>query len=215
MEPKFQTSFIPKKSMAPTAGPGVLRTSGQRHGTSVFMVIAVLIFIISLASVGGVYYWKQYLVSQREKYQAQLAQRKKDFNLELIQQLKDANAQIDTAKQLIANHIAISGLFKFIQDLTVEKVRFLNLDVSAGQAGAVTIGMSGYGADLKTVAFQAFILDKLERYGLRNIVKNPMLSNPSLDPKGIASFSLTASIDPSNLSYEKQFSESGSATSTP
>ncbi len=63
--------------------------------------------------------------------------------------------------------------------------------------------MKGYGSSFSAVAFQSDVLGKLVDYGLRGIVKNPILSDPSLDVNNSVSFGFTATIDPSTLSYEK------------
>jgi hypothetical protein len=169
------------------------------------MDIAMVMFVVSLLAVGGAYLWQSYLYSAQTTYQTELATREKQFNLDLIQQLQDQSAKIDLARRVLAGHIAASQVFSIIGALTAEHVRFTSLDFTApASAGAdAKITLSGYGASLSTVAFQSDVLGTLGQYGLRNIVKNPILSNPALDANGTVAFSLSASVDPSALSYEK------------
>jgi hypothetical protein len=216
MEPKFQTSFIPKK---PISAPSVnvLRSAGPHKGTSVFMTLAVVLFIVSLAGVGGAYAWKQYLTSAQATYKSDLAAREKQFNIDTIEQLKQVNVQIDTAKSVLANHIALSQIFSIISQMTIESVRFLGLDVTVPDnlSDGVKISMTGYGTSLAAVAFQSDVLSRLDQYGLRKIIKNPILSNPSLDSSsGDVSFGLTAVVDPSSLLYEKSVGGTAVGTST-
>lgn len=215
MEPKFQTSFIPKKQV-PTTSLAAIRTAQPKHGTSVFMVIAVIFFIISLVGVGGAYLWKQYLTTQQETYKKELADREKQFNTDLIGQLKQANFQIDTARQLLMNHIAFSGIFDIISRFTIANVRFLNMSVTRDPlTSLVKLTMSGEGTNLATVAFQSDVFSNLETYGLRKIVKNPALTNPSLGSTGLVTFSLAAEIDPSTIMYEHLVTgDTGSNAST-
>ena len=169
------------------------------------MDIAVVMFVVSLLAVGGAYLWQSYLNSAQTAYRSELATREKQFNLDLIQQLQDQSAKIDLAKQVLAGHIAASQVFGIIGALTAEHVRFTSLDFTApaGAGSDAKISLSGYGQSLATVAFQSDILGKLSQYGLYNIVKNPILSNPALDANGTVAFSLSAAVDPSVLSYEK------------
>jgi len=169
------------------------------------MTFSVFVFILSLAAVGGVYFWNQYLVSAQTGYKAELAEREKQFNVDLIEQLKRVNVQIDMAKQLLANHLAVSQVFDIISHFTAENSRFLSLDLATptNQSDGVKISMKGYGKSFSSVAFQSDVLSQLERYGLRRIVKNPILSDPSLDNNGTVSFGFTATIDPENLSYKQ------------
>lgn len=221
METKFQTSFIPKKPIAPIGGSigGPSASAPTKHrGTSFFMGLAIIIFVLSLAAVGGVYAWKQVLISQQAGYQADLAQREKQFNTDLISQLKETNVKIDMARQLLNNHLAISQIFGLIGRITSENVRFLSMDLSTtGKPGDdIKVTLSGYGTSLSAVAFQSDVMNQLEQYGLRKVVKNPILSDPSLDANGTVAFGFTAAIDPSSLSYEASVTGgSSTATTTP
>lgn len=204
MEPKFQTSFIPKK---PSSG-GPLGTVSIRRpksaGTNLYMVLAVVVFVTSLLGIGGAFLWNQYLISAQNQYKNQLTAIEKSFDVNELQQLKQINVQIDTARQLLSQHLAISQLFQIISQFTIESVRFLSLDVTAPTADSngLKISMSGYGANFSALAFQSQVLGSLDAYGLRDIVKNPIISTPTLDQGGTVSFGFTAAVDPSALSYE-------------
>jgi hypothetical protein len=207
MEPKFQTSFIPKKTLTPAANGAVtagLPKPQVRHSFSVFMSLSVLLFILSLAGIGGAYAWKQYLLSSQKNYQQELAQRKEQFKVSSINKLKKISVQIDTTSELINRHVAISELFSIIQSLTVESVRFTSLNVTIPKEGSsVQISMSGLGKNLSAVAFQSDVLSHLEQYGLRNVIKNPIITDPSLDPNTAVTFGFSAEIDPTLLNYKK------------
>ena len=207
METKFQTSFIPKKPAMPVMGS--VSPSPRRH-TSIFMIIAVFVFILSLAGLGGAYAWKSYLTNSQASYKTQLSDREKQFNLDMIQQLKVDSVKIDIAKSVLQRHIALSQVFDLIGKMTIENVRFTNLDVTAPNTvgDPFAVSLSGYGINLPAVAFQSDVLGRLEQYGLRNIVKNPMMSDPALDTTGKVNFSLKATIDPKALSYEQEINGS-------
>ncbi len=214
METKFQTSFIPKKPLIPPGGMSGLNTSPRRHTTSLFMSLAVILFILSLLAAGGMYFWKSYLLSSQASYKTQLAERERQFNADLIEELKRQNVKIDLAKQLIGNHLAVSQIFDIIGRLTIENVRFLSMDLTAGanSGEGIKVAMKGYGTSFSAVAFQSDVLGQLEQYGLRKVVKNPILSDPALDSSGTVSFGFSATIDPASLSYEKSVTAEASST---
>ena len=216
MEPKFQTSFIPKK---PTTVGGGAHPLSHHRGTSLFMALEVLLFIASLALTGGAYAWKAILISSQDSFKKDLAAREQQFNLDLISQLKEANIKVDTAKQLLANHLAMSEIFGLIGKLTIQDVRFMTLDVEAPPTvgGDVSVKLSGLGTSFSAVAFQSDVLNQLEQYGLRKIVINPILSDPQLAENGTVSFGFTASIDPTAISYEQSVAPTTAPTtaSTP
>ncbi len=220
MDPKFQTSFIPKKQQSyqpftPVMGSSL--TKQPRHGSSVFMSLAIVIFVLSLGSLAGVYFWKQYLETVQVSYKTELAQREKNFDIALIERLKKYNIQIDKAKSLLVNHTAVSQLFeKVLQAITVSKVRFLSMDFKGPSLGdnGLSLNMKGYGGDLAAVAFQSDVLAQLSEYKLSNVVKNPILNDPTIDLKGVVSFGLSASIDPESMRYEQLINPSEAESST-
>jgi hypothetical protein len=174
------------------------------------MIAGVLVFIISLSSAAGAYAWKSLLIKSQEQAKQQLAERERQFNITLIEQLKQANVKIDTARQILHDHVATSAIFDVISRLTIESVRFLSMDLTtpSAQSSGVKLDLRGYGKGFSAVAFQSDVLNKLEEYGLRKVVKNPILSDPSLDAKGTVSFGFTATIDPASISYEQLVNQS-------
>jgi hypothetical protein len=196
MDPKFQTSFIPKKM--PMIGSSVPTAPKGGSGTSIFMILAVLVFIISLAAAGGSYLYRDSVTAKQIVLKKQLSDRENQFNISLIEQLKATNVKIDAAKQLLTNHVAFSQIFAIISQLTIENVRFMSLDVGApadiGATDGVKISMHGYGTSFTAVAFQSDVLGKLQQYGT-------------------VSFGFTATVKPSSLLYSKNFTPV--ATTTP
>jgi len=195
-----------------------MSSAPHHHSISgLLMSIATALLFISILSVVGAFLWKTYLSSAQTADQAALAAREKGYNLDQIQQLETESAKISLAKQVLANHVAASQVFGIIGDLTAENVRFMSLDFTgpAGTTGNSKVTLSGVGASLSAVAFQSDILATLSQYGLSNIVKNPILSNPALNSDGTVAFSFSASIDPSALSYEKEVASPGAQSQAP
>lgn len=209
METKFQTSFIPKKPLMPAGSFGASAIQPpRRRKSSLFMTIATLTFIASLAVAGGSYFWKLELLRLQEGYKTQLAEEEKRFNTNQIEELKRQDVKITIARQLLDNHVAASQIFGIIGLLTIEKVRFSSMDLTTGGnvSEDIKVNLKGYGTNLKAVAWQSDVLGKLGQYGLRNIVKNPILSDPSPEAVGSVSFGFSATVDPRSLSYRKSIS---------
>ena len=145
-----------------------------------------------------------------------LSERERQFNSDLIEELKRQNVKIDIAKNLINDHVATSQIFDIVGRLTIEKVRFLNMELAASTnlSDGFKLSMKGYGSSLPAIAYQSDVLGQLERYGLRKVVKNPILSDPGVDNTGTVSFGLVATIDPPSLSYRKSVTDAF-GTSTP
>jgi len=169
------------------------------------MAIAVIVFIISVLAIGGVYGWKQVLMSSQTANQKKLADIQSTFNVEQISFLKAQAAKITLARQLVTNHLAVSKIFSVVSQLTSENVRFQSMDltVPAGNQTPFQLVLSGYGKSFPSVAFQSDVLNTLEKYGLRGVVKNAIVSDPLLNQNGSVTFGFTAQVDPANFYYPK------------
>lgn len=214
MEPKFQTSFIPKK---PTAGVSISGSINNKQLqktkspiASMFMAISVLFFILSVGAVGGTYFWRDYLQSANQKYKNELASKEKTFNVDLIERLKRIDLQVDSAKNVLNNHVALSGIFDVIKDMTVEDVRFVSMDLkNSGGGGALSLSLQGLGKNMPTVAFQSDILGQLSDYNLAGVVRSAAVSSPTITETGSVSFGLTAELDASKFFYSRSIEPNG------
>jgi hypothetical protein len=216
MEPKFQTSFIPKKPLA------VSTAGATRHSVSVFLTISIIIFIISLGAAGVAYAWENILNSEQNQYKDTLAKDQDQFNTDLINTLTKANTKIDIAKSLIANHLAASEIFNIIGQLTIGSVQWKSFTFSApatsgssaaGTSKDITISMQGETDSYYSVAYQSDVFGQSSELGANQVIKNPVLSNLSVGSDGKVGFSFTASVNPSELSYVSELS-GGNASSS-
>jgi len=200
MDTKFQTSFIPKKPILMDQ-----KTSGHSGGTSVFMFVSVIIFIISLGGAGFTFFWKDVLIKQQANYEKELGQAEKRFDVESIEQLKKANTKIDLANQLLKRHLAVSEIFDIMNRLTTEGIRFNSFDFTAPmvEGEGIKISVKGTGNSFSAIAWQSDVLGKSVKYGKNKVVKNPVISDLTLDDKGNVGFSLNAGFAVDDILYEK------------
>ncbi len=200
METKFQTSFIPKKPLISDS-----KTHSSGGGTSVLMIIGSLIFVFSLAGAVFTLIWQNVLNKDQVAYKAQLADSEKRFNTTLIKDLKRSNTKIDFSKKLLNDHLAASSIFSIISALTIEGVRFNSFDFTAPgkDSDGVKISMRGVGSSFSAIAFQSSVFGESEKYGSNKILKNPVLSDLSLDQNGNVGFTFTSTINPAEISYDK------------
>jgi hypothetical protein len=147
-------------------------------------------------------------MKQNELFKKELATREGQFQIETIERLKGINFQIDSAKNLVNNHVAFSSAFEILQKLTISDVRFLSMDFKSPSenGGNLSINLKGQGKNLAAVAFQSDILSDLDQFGLTKIIRNPMVTSPSLETNGVVSFGFSAEIDGGSLSYKKAVS---------
>jgi len=199
METKYQTSFIPKKPVT-TAAPT------RSGGMSLFLLVSIILFLVSLGLAGYVYLEKNLLVKGIQQAQATIESKKEGIVADSItvESLVQLNSRINIAKVLLSKHIAISPIFSFLQEGTLKSVRFKNFTFSSSNkndttGSRVSIQMSGQARDWETVASQA---DEFGKPDYKKIISEPKISNLSLNNDGSVSFLFTAFVASEFLIYK-------------
>lgn len=213
MDPKFQSSFIPK---GPAATAPISASRGRKTSNMTFLgFIGLVVFIISLAAAAGVFGYTYYLKYRIDSLTSDLETARQALQYDAIEEIIRLDGRIVSARTLIGNHVIISPVFEFLETSTVKNVRFTDLLYSSGEGGLVLtlVGEArGYGA----LALQADI------FGQSEYLKDVSFSDISLNEQGDVAFKVTASIDPRTVSYSEEIrrlfpsaSESPAAQTTP
>ncbi len=191
MEPKFQTSFIPKNPS--TVGSG--NTIEAIHTTNLFTAIGTVVFVLTLLASGGVYAYQKVLTKQVEQAKTDLVAARDAFAPEKIQELADMSSRIASARGLLNNHMAVSEIFMLLQNLTVVKVQFTSF-AFVKKDNLMSVSMDGVGQNYNALADQSEIFSK------NQFIKEPQFSSFNLTPTGTIGFKFIATIDPSLVSYK-------------
>ena len=198
METKFQTSFIPKK---PVAAASQTRSAGL----SLFLLISIIVFFVSLGLAGYVFLQKNVLIQKIASDQSTIKTNQGNFTSDsnTIESLVTLNSRINVAKNLLGMHVAVSPIFNFLQQATLKSVRFKSFTfTSAGKdttgASKVSVQMSGVARDWETVASQA---DEFGKVDYKKTISEPKISSLTLNQDGSVSFIFTAFVSPDLLVY--------------
>src|SRR3989338_853266 len=137
MDTKFQTSFIPKKALAET-------TSHPRaDSVSIFLIISVVLFILTLAAAGGIFAYKRMLIGNIGDMNKRLAQAKNSFEPESIEQWNRLNKRIEAARKLLVAHTTISPIFELLENNTLATVKFDSLTYDLKDNGTSYVTLLG------------------------------------------------------------------------
>ncbi|MDB5266954.1 MAG: protein of unknown function with transrane region [Parcubacteria group bacterium] len=214
MEPKFQSSFIPKGPMAAAASfsPGP-----RKQSKSLLGFLGKVIFILAVIGAVGVFAYSKYLESSIDRKGADLEAARATLEPETIKELTRLNARMTSTKELLAKHTVMSPLLDYLETSTVRNVRFTSFQFAGSDKG-LSLTMKGQARGYAAVALQA------ETFNQSKYFKIPIFSDLALDEKGNVVFSFKGGLDPTVVSYKKQL-ESGTvelrplsgavATSTP
>lgn len=192
METKFQTSFIPKTTLDPIASNTVHKPIGF------FSFIASIIFFITVLVAGGAFGWNKYLENSKANTKNNLERNIKSFEPQTLDEYVRLNNRIDSAKTLLASHVAVSYIFDFLQEQTIQSVKFTDFKYETGPDGVATLSMNGQAKSYNAVAYQA------EVFGKERALRTPLFSNLDLDTFGNVIFNFTTKIDPGFVTYTRK-----------
>lgn len=196
METKFQTSFIPKKSVA----EGITR----KPSVGLFLLIAIILFIVSLSVAGWVYLEKKVLITKINNEKTAIETNKNNFETATIESIIRLDSRIKVANELVANHLSVSPIFNFIESRTLKNVRFKSFTFSAKGTDSsgnsvLKIDLSGQAKDFKTLALQA---DEFGKPEYRGVISGPMFSSLNLAVDGSVNFNFSASVISDFVKYK-------------
>lgn len=195
MEPKFQTSFIPKK-------PIVASESFVRKSTDFFMIIAVVIFLGSVVLSVGVYAYKFLLDKNISGLQASLATSREQFDQDFIGYVNRLNTRIETTKDLLGHHVSASTIFGFLASHTLKTITYNDFNYSYEADGTIKVVLKGVAQSYSSIALQS------EEFGKQNqYIKSPIFSDLNPDQSGDIVFTLTALLDKNLVSYTKNLGQ--------
>lgn len=203
MDPKFQSSFIPKGPIVSTAtGAPVGRKIRER---SFFAFLALSVFVISVLLAAGVFGAKFYLQYRIETMGTDLENARAALQPETINELTRLDDRIVSTKSLISKHHVLTPLFEFLEISTPVTVRFNDFHYSMTDRG-LELAIRGEARGYAALALQADIFNKSQYF------KDPIFSDLNLNERGDVSFSFKATVDPNLVSYSRVI-ERGTATS--
>ena len=188
MDPQPGASFIPKKPLI----AGIERRGGALG--SIFLLLSLVLFIGSVLLAGAVFAYQQYLNGLLQSRSESLEKAQAAYDPSVLQNLVRLDGRIKQSQAVLENHIAPSSLFSFLENTTLENVRFTSFDYSMGGSGA-TLTLSGEALDFATVALQS------DEFGKSRVLKDILFSDINVNDNGRVRFSVKAAVDPSFLLY--------------
>lgn len=198
MDKEFQTSFIPKKSLAE-------ERVVTRRPASVLVFFATLVFFASLVSAGGVYFYRASLTKQVANMSDQLEKAKARFEPSLITDLETLDRRLSAAESVLSNHIVVTPIFETLETLTLKTIRYssMNYEIMKDDGGAINVKLRGQSASGYTpIALQS------DMFLQNKYIKDPLFSNLLVDPTGKVNFDLSFTVDPTYLSYTESVARS-------
>ena len=196
MEPKFQTSFIPKRSLSESISP---RKMPKR--VDLFFILALVVFLLSLLMAGGVLVYGQYVKKSIDRKSASLEEAKTAFDPALIAEFSRLSKKMSVARELLGKHVSASAIFRALSDSTLKSVKFDDF-VYLFAPDKITITMKGQARSFSSIALQS------DLFGKNKVFDDLVFSNLNLDKNGNVNFVFSAEIDSANILYKNSVNPS-------
>ena len=198
----FQTSFIPKKL--------ITSESIDKEPKSFFSIITVFLFISSILISGGLYVYKMYLTKQQDSLSSSLSVTRNSFEKDTIDELELFDRRTESAKQILSNHIVLSPMFSLLGEMTIPSIQYTSFEQLTNDKGFL-VNIEGVAKDYRSIALQADMFNSAKGMSFKNV----LFSDLTKDKNNNVSFNLKFNVDPSLLSYEKNFISEGTVNTTP
>jgi len=201
-----KNSFIPRtNSVEPST------SDSKRSGGTIFILVSFGLFIVTVLASVGLFLYKQSVKSNLTEKQQQLEQARSSFDPALIDELSQLDNRISTAEQLLNNHLAFTPIFPIIESVTLKSVSFNSMEVAQkeeeedsesgdtpdgnSEMDGVTVKLEGVGPGYPTIALQSSELAD------HNKIRNPILSDFSLNNEGNVEFSVQFTVPVEEVRY--------------
>ena len=175
-------------------------------------LVAGILVVLAIVGAIALYFFERYTEAAISSKQQSLTVSREAFEPATIQELARLDTRINSSKELLAGHIAVSNLFNELEKLTLSSVRYSDFEYSVAAPGHVVLTMKGEAASFNAIALQS------ETFAKSAIITDPIFSNVTVGKNGNITFDFTGVIDTSRMIYTPQAVSAaplGNTTGTP
>jgi|AntAceMinimDraft_1070359.scaffolds.fasta_scaffold01408_7 hypothetical protein len=191
MEPKFKTSFIPKKPVTSVSGP-----TSTGKSISFIMLLATVIFLASVLFAAGVFLYKKTIEQQIQAQREQLEIVRQSFDPPFIERANRLNRRIIAANRILDRHLSPSRIFELLEQSTLQTISFTSLKFNNNVEGKIVIEGAGEGREFSSIVLQS------DEFGRTGSMRDVLFSG--LEPQnGVVNFNFEATLDPQLILYAK------------
>jgi hypothetical protein len=170
--------------------------SSRTGESGVFVVLAVVLFVVSILAAAGAYFYRTSLIEQKAKYEADLERSKDAFEPTLLTELERFDTRINTANELMARHITVLPLLNFLGQETLKTIRYRTFNLNIPADGTKSeVRLTGEAQGYESIALQSDVFAQTKK------LNSFVFGNMNLDAAGKVNFDLSGFVDPSLLNY--------------
>ncbi|MEY2701525.1 MAG: hypothetical protein RLY43_145 [Bacteroidota bacterium] len=192
MEPKFTTSFIPKKQVSAT-----VTASGTGPAISFSTLLSSVIIIAVLLFSAGLFLFKLTVQATIEQQENTLEKVAESFDQNFIGQATRLNKRIISSQKILDNHLAPSAIFELLEEFTLQTISFNSFEFSDNVDGKIVVKGSGEGDSFASVVLQS------DEFGKTGFMRDVLFSDLQPNAAGNVNFTFEATLDSDLVSYSR------------
>jgi len=151
-------------------------------GRSLFLYLALLVFLLTLSSYGGLFFLDRGQQNAQDDLLEQIKLKEEELRPELLSQIFLLEARLKNMRQLLSSHVRYSSILKFLETNTHPQVRFSNFNFATEQG---RIDINGEAANYAVLSEQVGIFERNPQ------AEKVEFGGLSLSPNGRPGFHLT------------------------
>lgn len=186
--PTIPTSFIPRSASAVTR-----RFSSDSVDTYSIFAYAILAVIFALAL--GVFFYDRILAGTLSARDTALTTAEKAIDLATVEGFVQLRDRLNSGSMLLANHVAFSNFFAFLETLLPSTVRLSTLHLALDATKKVRLDGSGVAKNFNALAAVSTSFANDGR------IKEAIFSNLVVNKDSTVSFVLSATLDPKTVAF--------------
>lgn len=152
-------------------------------------LISVSIFILALLAAGGVFGYSWHLTQGINTMREELVAARSSFDNKLFDEFIRLDTRLNSAHELLNNHVASSLLFEALQNMTVKAVQFKEFNYKTADSPFIEVTMRGEATSYNAIALQSVVFKK------NKYIRNALFSDMDLNDKGNITFNFKAEVD--------------------
>jgi len=173
--------------------------AGSSAAGTFMLLLVFMVFAASVIAAASAFFYLRYLNSSIVSKAEDLRKTEEAFDPESIREIMRLDSRFRNANTLLQNHTTVLGIFNVLEQETLVNVQFTQFGYTPQADGSAQITMSGIAHSFATLALQS------DQFGKSKALKNVVFSGISVGEDNRIRFSVQATVEPSVLSYAKNF----------
>ncbi len=187
--PNIPSSFVPHEK-------SIVRSKVSESGLgNIFGFLSYTVLGIVFVIAIGLFFYGRVLASDKVAKNTELAKVEASIDPATVNSFVHLRERLDSSRELLANHIALSGFLSTIQSLLPSTTRFSSLHILVSSSGDARVEGSGVAKSFNALAATS------ASFGADGRIKDAIFSKMAVHNNNSVSFGFSATLNPKIIMF--------------